>query len=84
MLRIDGLNQYYRQSRTLWDIGLEVPAGSLLCLMGRNGVGKTTLLKCIMGPVSYTHLDVYKRQIARTASRVDRALEPWLVSLAPD
>ena len=49
MLRVEGLNQDYGQSRTLWDIGLEVPAGSLLCLMGRNGVGKTTLLKCIMG-----------------------------------
>ena len=49
MLRVEGLNQDYGQSCTLWDIGLEVPAGSLLCLMGRNGVGKTTLLKCIMG-----------------------------------
>jgi len=49
MLRVEGLNQYYSQSRTLWDIGLTVPAGSLVCLMGRNGVGKTTLLKCIMG-----------------------------------
>ncbi|MBK8509367.1 MAG: urea ABC transporter ATP-binding subunit UrtE [Candidatus Competibacteraceae bacterium] len=49
MLRVEGLNQYYSQSHTLWDIGLTVPAGSLVCLMGRNGVGKTTLLKCIMG-----------------------------------
>ncbi|MGB2680585.1 MAG: urea ABC transporter ATP-binding subunit UrtE [Candidatus Competibacter sp.] len=49
MLRVEGLNQYYSQRRTLWDIGLTVPAGSLVCLMGRNGVGKTTLLKCIMG-----------------------------------
>lgn len=49
MLRVEGLNQDYGQSRTLWDIELDVPVGSLLCLMGRNGVGKTTLLKCIMG-----------------------------------
>lgn len=49
MLRVEGLNQNYGQSRTLWEIGLEVPAGSRLCLMGRNGVGKTTLLNCIMG-----------------------------------
>jgi urea transport system ATP-binding protein len=33
----------------LWDINLDVPAGSCTCLMGRNGMGKTTLLKCIMG-----------------------------------
>jgi urea transport system ATP-binding protein len=33
----------------LWDVSLDVPAGSVVCLMGRNGVGKTTLLKSIMG-----------------------------------
>jgi urea transport system ATP-binding protein len=49
MLTIEGLNQDYGQSRTLWDIALDVPEGALVCLMGRNGVGKTTLLKCIMG-----------------------------------
>ncbi len=49
MLTIEGLNQDYGQSRTLWDIALDVPEGTLVCLMGRNGVGKTTLLKCIMG-----------------------------------
>jgi urea transport system ATP-binding protein len=49
MLTIEGLNQFYGQSRTLWDIALDVPEGALVCLMGRNGVGKTTLLKCIMG-----------------------------------
>ncbi|MCC6591459.1 MAG: urea ABC transporter ATP-binding subunit UrtE [Bryobacterales bacterium] len=49
MLSIQGLNQFYGGSHTLWDIDLEVPAGARLCLMGRNGTGKTTLLKCIMG-----------------------------------
>ena len=49
MLSIQGLNQFYGGSHTLWDVDLEVPAGSRLCLMGRNGTGKTTLLKCIMG-----------------------------------
>lgn len=49
MLRIQGLNQFYGGSHTLWDLDLEVPEGSCTCLMGRNGVGKTTLLKCIMG-----------------------------------
>ena len=54
MLTISALNQYYGGSHTLWDLNLEVPAGSCVCLMGRNGVGKTTLLKSIMGliPVS--------------------------------
>jgi urea transport system ATP-binding protein len=49
MLEISTLNQYYGESHTLWDLDLKVPKGSCVCLMGRNGVGKTTLLKCIMG-----------------------------------
>jgi urea transport system ATP-binding protein len=49
MLKIKGLNQFYGGSHTLWDIDMSVPAGSCTCLMGRNGMGKTTLLKCIMG-----------------------------------
>jgi len=49
MLRINGLQQFYGASHTLWDLQLEVPAGDCVCLMGRNGVGKTTLLKAIMG-----------------------------------
>lgn len=49
MLAIKGLNQFYGGSHTLWDVDLSVPEGSLMCIMGRNGMGKTTLLKCIMG-----------------------------------
>jgi len=49
MLRIDALNQFYGGSHTLWDVELDVPQGSVTCLMGRNGMGKTTLLRCIMG-----------------------------------
>jgi urea transport system ATP-binding protein len=48
-LTVKGLNQFYGGSHTLWDVDLQVPAGSRMCLMGRNGMGKTTLLKCIMG-----------------------------------
>jgi urea transport system ATP-binding protein len=49
VLKVDGLNQFYGESHTLWDVDLEVPSGSCTCLMGRNGVGKTTLLKAVMG-----------------------------------
>jgi len=49
MLEVSALNQYYGESHTLWDLDLEVPSGEITCLMGRNGVGKTTLLQCIMG-----------------------------------
>jgi urea transport system ATP-binding protein len=49
MLKIEKLNQFYGESHTLWDVDLDVPEGKCTCLMGRNGVGKTTLLQCIMG-----------------------------------
>ena len=49
MLKVQNLNQFYGESHTLWDVNLDVLAGNCTCLMGRNGVGKTTLLKSIMG-----------------------------------
>jgi urea transport system ATP-binding protein len=49
LLTISGINQFYGESHTLWDLDLEVPKGKCTCLMGRNGVGKTTLLQVIMG-----------------------------------
>ena len=51
MLHIQNLNQFYGESHTLWDINFDIPQGSCVCLMGRNGVGKTTLLRTIMGLV---------------------------------
>jgi len=49
VLALNSLNQFYGGSHTLWDVDLTVPSGARMCLMGRNGMGKTTLLKCIMG-----------------------------------
>jgi len=49
VLEVDKVNQYYGSSHTLWDATLSIPSGGCVCLMGRNGVGKTTLLKVIMG-----------------------------------
>jgi urea transport system ATP-binding protein len=49
MLNVEHVNQAYGESQILWDMDLEVPEGSCTCLMGRNGVGKTTLLRAIMG-----------------------------------
>ena len=51
MLNITGLNQFYGGSHILRDVTMEVPKGSLTVLLGRNGVGKTTLLRCLMGLV---------------------------------
>jgi urea transport system ATP-binding protein len=49
MLSVSGLNQYYGGSHTLRDVAFEVPQGGCTVLLGRNGVGKTTMLKCLMG-----------------------------------
>jgi urea transport system ATP-binding protein len=49
VLRTRDLHQYYGGSHTLRGVSLDVPEGSCTCVMGRNGVGKTTLLKAIMG-----------------------------------
>ncbi len=49
MLKISNLNVYYGESHILRNVDLTVPSGQMVCLIGRNGVGKTTLLKTIMG-----------------------------------
>jgi urea transport system ATP-binding protein len=49
MLALFGVNQFYGESHTLWDLAVDVPQGSCTCLIGRNGVGKTSALKCVMG-----------------------------------
>jgi urea transport system ATP-binding protein len=54
MLEVENLNQHYGSSHTLRDLSFEVPAGACTALLGRNGVGKTTLLRCLMGVVPVT------------------------------
>lgn len=49
MLSVKSVNQYYGQKHILWDINLELYRGQCTGLIGRNGVGKTTLINCIMG-----------------------------------
>ncbi|HEX2441011.1 MAG TPA: urea ABC transporter ATP-binding subunit UrtE [Methylomirabilota bacterium] len=49
MLQIEALDAGYGGSQILWSVNLSVTSGQVVCLMGRNGVGKTTLLKTIMG-----------------------------------
>ena len=49
MLTVSALNQYYGGSHTLRGVAFEAPSGSVTTILGRNGVGKSTLLKCIAG-----------------------------------
>jgi urea transport system ATP-binding protein len=49
LLRVSGLNVYYGESHILRDVDLQIPQGEMVCLIGRNGVGKTTFLKTLIG-----------------------------------
>ena len=72
MLTIDGLNQFYGESHTLWDLDLSVPTAECTCVMGRNGVGKTTLMKAIMGEVALASGSIrYADDIELTRRRVE-------------
>ncbi|MCE8025617.1 MULTISPECIES: urea ABC transporter ATP-binding subunit UrtE [Halomonadaceae] len=72
MLAIDKLNQFYGESHTLWDLDLAVPAGQCTCVMGRNGVGKTTLMKAIMGEVKVSSGSIrYADDVELTKRRVE-------------
>ncbi|ERS91550.1 urea ABC transporter ATP-binding subunit UrtE [Halomonas sp. PBN3] len=72
MLTIDRLNQFYGESHTLWDLDLEVPAGQCTCVMGRNGVGKTTLMKAVMGEVAVASGSIrYADGVELTRRRVE-------------
>ena len=51
ILAVEDLDVHYGGSRILRDVSLDIPSGSIAAVMGRNGVGKTTLLKAIMGLV---------------------------------
>jgi urea transport system ATP-binding protein len=48
-LHVQGLNVYYGESHILRNVDLSVQPGQMVCLIGRNGVGKTTLLKTVIG-----------------------------------
>lgn len=52
MLQIQDVHQYYGGSHILRGVGLEVRPGEITVVLGRNGVGKTTLLKCLMKTVA--------------------------------
>jgi len=71
MLSVAHLNQYYGGSHILRDVTFDVPAGGCTALLGRNGVGKTTLLKCVMGLVPTRSGDI------RLAAQSIAALPPY-------
>jgi urea transport system ATP-binding protein len=67
MLNVEKLNQYYGAAHTLRGVSLSLEKGQCLALLGRNGVGKTTLLKCLMGvlPTASGHVALEGQDITR-------------------
>lgn len=70
MLNVESLNVYYGESHVLHDLSLDVAAGETLAVMGRNGMGKTTLLKTLIGvlPSRSGHIRLEKKELAGTKS----------------
>jgi urea transport system ATP-binding protein len=66
MLKVTGLNQYYGGSHILRDVAFDVPAGKVTALLGRNGVGKSTLLRTLMGLVPARSGEVRFGEVALT------------------
>ncbi len=70
MLKVDGINQYYGGSHILRNVGFEAKQGEVTVVLGRNGVGKTTLMKSLMGvvPVKTGSITVGATDITRLTS----------------
>ncbi len=76
MLAVDNINQYYGGSHTLRGVSIAAEKGRCTALLGRNGVGKTTLLKCMMGvlPVASGRILLNGGDITRATPHVRAAL----------
>jgi urea transport system ATP-binding protein len=76
MLKINNLNQYYGGSHILRDVSIEAEVGKCTVILGRNGVGKTTLLKCLMGqlPIKSGSITLNQKEI-HTLSPENRVRE---------
>src|SRR5262249_46508040 len=72
LLAVRGLNAWYGESRMLHGVDLDVAAGEVVTLLGRNGVGKTTTLKSIMGMVERRAGSVCIEQVETVELASDR------------
>ena len=75
LLEVNGLNSYYGDSHILFDVSLRVERNEVVALLGRNGAGKSTTLKSLMGVLTprTRHGDVRRRRYRRTKEPRHRA-----------
>ena len=76
MIKVSQLNQLYGSSQILWNVDFEIKQGSCACLMGRNGVGKTTFLKVLMGllPIKSGQVLISGQDVAKLPTETRPAL----------
>ncbi len=74
MLKIEGIHTFYGLSHILFDVSLEVSEGEIVCILGRNGAGKSTIMKSVMG------LAPPKRGNIRFKNRDIAGLKPYLIA----
>lgn len=89
-LLVENLSSGYGKTKVLWDVSFEVKAGSITCLLGLNGAGKTTFLKTVMGLLPIREGDIrfeeesLKSQKPHSIARKGIAYAPQDTALFPD
>ncbi len=74
MLELDNINTFYGDTHVLWDLSMRVPKGTTVAVMGRNGMGKTTIIRSIMGLPS-----PLSGEVRFQGERIDR-LQPYQIA----
>ena len=74
MLTVERVDAFYGESHVLWDVSLDVAAGEVVCLLGRNGAGKSTTLKTVMGLVPA------RTGVVRFKGEAINGLRPWVIA----
>ena len=74
MLELEGVNTYYADSHVLWDVSLKVPHGQCVAMLGRNGMGKTTIMRSCMG------LTPPRAGVVRFKGEPLKGLEPYQIA----
>ena len=79
MLKLSNVKAAYGTSRVLFDVNLEVPDGKIVTLLGRNGMGKTTTVRAIMGSCLrvMASASMAKRSAVRRRRRLHGAASDW-------
>ena len=78
MLKVSGLNAFYGRAHILFDVGLEVGRGEVVALMGRNGAGKSTTMKAVMGLLPRRQGEVrFRGQTSRRCRRTRSRAWAW-------